>query len=169
MYEGDFKIDDAQNYGGKLAVGIASDLFVEISYIRADTKGRFFPFSGEVSEYARFSSNYIHLGGLREFDFDRVAPFTTVGLGLVVWAPKTSVLNTKTQFSITAGAGLKIWITDALGIRLQGGVLMPMVYNGFGFGCGIGSGGSNCGGNLYTRVTPFQGEFSGGLIIRLSP
>jgi hypothetical protein len=48
-------------------------------------------------------------------------------------------------------------------------MLMPMVWNGVGFGCGIGTGGSGCGGNVYTRVTPFQGEFSGGLIIRISP
>jgi hypothetical protein len=43
-----------------------------------------------------------------------------------------------------------------------------MVFNGFGFGCGIGTGGSGCGTNVYTRITPFQGEFSGGLILRFS-
>ena len=89
-------------------------------------------------------------------------------LGLVIWDPKTSLLNTKAQFSATAGAGLKIWLTDMLGIRLQGSMMMPMVFNGFGFGCGIGTGGSGCGTNVYTRITPFQGEFSGGLILRIS-
>jgi len=48
-------------------------------------------------------------------------------------------------------------------------MLMPMVFNGIGFGCGIGGGGSSCGTNVYTRITPFQGEFSGGLIIKISP
>ena len=33
----------------------------------------------------------------------------------------------------------------------------------------IGTGGAGCGGGVYTRLTPFQGEFSGGLIIRISP
>ena len=169
LNDGDFKINNAQNYGGKIAGGVGPGVILEISYMRADTKGRLVPFSGEISDYVDFSSNYIHLGGLKELDLGRAAPFVTVGAGLAVWAPKTSALETKTQFSATAGAGLKLWITQSLGIRLQGSLLMPLVYNGFGFGCGIGSGGSGCSGNLYTRVTPFQGEFSGGLIIRLSP
>jgi hypothetical protein len=168
LNDGDFRIDNAQNYGGKLAAGVVRDLFLEISYMRADTRGRLFPFSGDISDYVDFSSNYIQLGGLRQLELGRAAPFATVGVGLAVWSPKTSALDTKTQFSATVGAGLKLWITKAVGIRLQGSMLMPLVYNGFGFGCGIGSGGSNCSGNLYSRVTPFQGEFSGGLIFRFS-
>lgn len=169
LYDGDFRINDAMNYGGKIAVGMSSTTFAEISYMRADTEGRFFPFIGQPSEMVPFSSNYIHVGGLQEVDFGPVSPFATLGLGLAVWSPKTSALNSKTQFSFTFGAGLKIWLTDFLGIRLQGSMLMPMVYNGFGFGCGIGTGGSGCGSSLYTRITPFQGEFSGGLMIKLSP
>ena len=167
LYDGDFQIDNAQNYGGKLAVELPSDVYMEISYMRADTRGRLFQFSGEISDYVSFSSNYIQLGGLKQVDLGRVAPFATVGLGIAVWSPKTSALDTKTQFSASAGAGLKLWITDVVGIRLQGSMLLPMVYNGFGFGCGIGTGGSGCSGNLYTRITPFQGEFSGGLILRI--
>ena len=100
---------------------------------------------------------------------DRIKPFGTIAVGLTVWSPKSSQYNSKTQFSATVGGGLKIWLTDVVGIRLQGNMLMPMVWNGVGFGCGIGTGGSGCGGNVYTRVTPFQGEFSGGLIIKISP
>jgi hypothetical protein len=169
LNDGDFKISNAQNYGGKIAADVIPGVMLEISYMRADTKGRLFPFTGEVSDYVNFSSNYIQFGGLKELDLGRAAPFATVGAGLAVWAPKTSTLETKVQFSATAGIGVKLWITEALGIRLQGSMLLPLVYNGFGFGCGIGTGGSGCSGNLYTRVTPFQGEFSGGLIVRLSP
>ena len=169
LYDGDFKINDAQNYGGKIAFGVSSSTYAEISYMRSDTEGRFYPAGfGQVSDLVPFSSNYIQLGGLQEVDMGRVAPFVTVAAGLTVWDPKTTVLATKTQFSATVGAGLKLWLTDAIGIRLQGSMLMPMVFNGFGFGCGIGTGGTSCGSQLYTRVTPFQGEFSGGLIIKLS-
>lgn len=168
LYDGDFEIDNAQNYGGKIAVGVVPDLMIEISYMRADTRGRLIPFSGEISDYVDFSSNYIQLGGLQQIDLGRAAPFVTAGIGVAVWAPKTSSLNTKTQFSGILGGGLKLWLTDALGIRLQATMLMPMVYNGFGFGCGIGTGGASCGTNLYTRITPIQGDFSGGLVFRFS-
>ncbi|MCK5068660.1 MAG: hypothetical protein KAR16_14525 [Bacteroidales bacterium] len=169
LYDGDFRINDAQNYGGKLAVGLSTTTFAELSYMRADTDGTFYPFIGTPSDVVRFSSNYIQAAGLQQVDFGRVSPFATIGLGVTWWSPKSSQLNSKVQFSATVGAGLKLWLTDMIGIRLQGTMLMPMVYNGAGFGCGIGTGGSSCGANLYTRITPFQGEFSGGLIIKLSP
>lgn len=169
LYDGDFNINDAANFGGKLSVALASTTHAEISYMRSDTEGRFFPFIGSPSELITFSSNYIQLGAVQEADFGRVKPFATIAAGLVVWSPKTSTVSSKTQFSATVGGGLKIWLTDFLGIRLQGSMLMPMVWNGVGFGCGIGTGGSGCGGSVYTRITPFQGEFSGGLILRITP
>lgn len=171
LYDGDFRINDAQNYGGKIAIGLSTTTYAELSYIRSDTEGKFYPFAigQNPSESIPLSSNYIHIAGLQEVDMGRLAPFLTIGLGLAIWDPKTSALNTKTQFSATVGGGFKIWLTDAIGIRLQGSMLMPMIFNGFGFGCGISSSGSSCGTNLYTRITPFQGEFSGGIIIKLTP
>ena len=85
LYDGNFRIDDSQNYGGKIAVGVVPDLFLEISYMRADTRGRLFSFTGEISDYLDFSSNYIHLGGLQQVDMElpirtsrqMVQPFTS--------------------------------------------------------------------------------------------
>ena len=169
LYDGDFRINDAQNYGGKLAIGVSSTTSAEFSYMRTDTEGRLYPYIGQVSDLVPFSSNYFQLAGVQEVDMNKIRPFATVGMGLTWWDPKSVQLPSKTQFSVTAGAGLKIWLTDMIGIRLQGSILMPMVFNGFGFGCGFGTGGTSCGSNLYTRVTPFQGEFSGGLSIKISP
>ena len=154
---------------GQQLIGKNHEIFLEGIGNGADTEGRFYPFFGTPSESFQFSSNYIQLGGLQEMNMGKIRPFGTLAMGLTIWDPKTNVLNTKTQFSATVGGGVKIWLTDFLGIRLQGSMLMPMVFNGFGFGCGIGTGGSSCGTNLYTRVTPFQGEFSGGIIIKISP
>ena len=171
LYDGDLRITDAPNYGGKLSVALSTTAHVELSYMRSDTEGWFDPFyAGEPpSDVFQFSSNYIQVGGLQEVNMGKIRPYGTIALGLTIWDPKTAVLNTKTQFSATVGGGLKFWLTDFLGIRVQGSMLMPMVFNGFGFGCGIGTGGSGCGGNLYTRITPFQGEFSGGIILKISP
>jgi hypothetical protein len=174
LYYGDLRISDAVNYGGKIALGLSTTTYVELSYMRSDTNGRFSLYNSPEppSETYYFSSNYIHVGGLQEVHMGPLAPFATIGLGMAIWDPKEgnpTSLNTKGQFSITFGAGVKIWLNDFLGIRLQGSMMMPMVYNGFGFGCGISSGGSSCGSNLYTRITPFQGEFSGGIMIKLTP
>ena len=88
LYDGDFKIYDAQNYGGKLAFGVSTTTFLELSYMRSDTEGRFFPFLGAPGDLVKFSSNYIQVGGLQEANFGRISPFGTVAVGLVVWSPK---------------------------------------------------------------------------------
>ena len=69
LYEGEFRIDDAMAYGGKLAVGLSTTTFVEFTYSRVDTEGQFFPFiSGAIGEKIPLSSNYIQIGGLQEMD-----------------------------------------------------------------------------------------------------
>lgn len=170
LYDGEFRINDAQNYGAKLAYGLSSSTFVELSYMRSDTEGQFFPYGiGIPGDLVALSSNYIQIGGLQSMNLGRIDPYGTVALGMTVWSPKSGGYSSKTQFSATVGAGLKIWLTEMLGLRLQGSLLMPMVFNGVGIGCGIGTGGAGCGTNVYTRITPFQGEFSGGIVLRISP
>lgn len=171
-YYGDVKIDNAMSYGGRLAVGLSTTTFVEFTYLRSDTEAQYFEYypGSTIGVKTPLSSNYIQLGGLQEMDMGVLSPFLTITGGLTVWSPKNAGdFSTYTQFSMTVGGGAKIWISDMIGIRLQANMLMPMVYNGAGFGCGIGTGGSSCGGGLYTRITPFQGEFSGGLIIKIAP
>jgi opacity protein-like surface antigen len=165
FYEGEFKINDAQNYGGKLAYGLSETTFVEASYLRADSEGQWRPYSSLLpSETIEMSSNYIHIAGLQQLNYGKLAPYATLGLGVAWFAPKNNnEYRTSTQFSATFGAGVKIFITEMIGIRLQGSMLMPMIFQGVGFG--FGTGGVSAG--AYSRITPFQGEFSGGLIIRI--
>ena len=168
LYDGEFVMQNAPNYGGKLAVGLSTTTFVEISYMRSDSEGSFRPYniSEGPGETIQYSSNYISVGGLQEVDMGKIKPYGTFGMGTVIWTPK-DYSATKWQFQFTLGAGFKIWLSDMIGLRAQGTMMMPLVYNGAGFGCGIGTGGSSCGGSIYTRITPFQGEFSGGIIIRI--
>lgn len=168
LYDGEFIMQNAPNYGGKLAVGLSTTTFVEVSYMRSDSEGYFRPYniSTEPREDILYNSNYISVGGLQEVDLGKIRPFGTIGMGTVIFSPK-EFTGSKWQFQFSLGAGFKIWLTDNIGLRAQGSMMMPMVWNGAGFGCGIGTGGSGCGGAVYTRITPFQGEFSGGLIIRI--
>lgn len=169
-YYGDVKLDNALSYGGRIGVGLSTTTFVEFTYLRSDTEGQYFEYGGTIGDKTPLSSNYIQLGGLQEMDMGVFSPFITLAGGLAVWSPKNSGdFSTYTQFAFSFGGGTKIWITDNIGFRLQATMLMPLVYNGAGIGCGIGTGGASCGGGIYTRITPFQGEFSGGLIIKINP
>lgn len=166
-YYGEFRIDNAMAYGGKLAFGLSTTTFVEVSYTRVDTEGQYFSYSGSEAPGDKYpiSSNYIQIGGLQEMDMGVFSPFFTVTGGLAVWGSSSPALSSYTQLSFTFGGGTKIWITDNIGIRLQASMLMPLVWRGGGFGCGTGG----CSTGIYTRITPFQGEFLGGLIIKLKP
>jgi hypothetical protein len=168
LYNGEFIMQNAPNYGGKLALGLSTTTFVELSYMRSDSEGYFKPYniSEGLGETYQYNSNYITVGGLQEVDLGKIRPFGTIGMGTVIWSTKEFSGN-KWQFQFSLGAGLKFWLSDRIGLRVQGSMMMPLVYNGVGFGCGIGTGGSGCGGGLYTRITPFQGEFSGGIILRI--
>jgi hypothetical protein len=108
LYAGDFQINDAQSFGGRIAVGVSSTVSAEFTYMRTPTDGRFFEYVGQPSELFEFSSNYFQLGGVQEMDFGRVSPFGTVALGLTWWEPKNSQYPSKTQFSASVGAGLKV-------------------------------------------------------------
>jgi hypothetical protein len=169
LYYGDLYLQDAPNYGGKLSYGLSTTTFAEVSYMRSDSEAWYRPFdlSEPVSDTFGYSSNYIMLGAVQEADLGKIRPFGTLGMGLVIWSPKENVVDSYVQFHLTLGGGIKYWINDFLGIRVQGSMMMPMIFNGGGFGCGIGTGGSGCGGAVYTRITPFQGEFSGGIILRI--
>ena len=168
LYNGEFIMQNAPNYGGKLALGLSTTTFVELSYMRSDSEGYFKPYniSEGLGETYQYNSNYITVGGLQEVDLGKIRPFGTIGMGTVIWSTKEFSGN-KWQFQFSLGAGLKFWLSDRIGLRVQGNMMMPLVYNGVGFGCGIGTGGSGCGGAVYTRITPFQGEFSGGIILRI--
>ncbi len=168
LYDGEFRMQNAPNYGGKIAVGLSTTSFVELSYMRSDAEGYFAPYNvsiGQGDTY-QYNSNYITVGGLQEVDLGKIRPFGTIGLGSVIWSAE-ELSGNKWQFQFSLGAGIKFWLSDRIGLRVQGNMMMPLVYNGVGFGCGIGTGGSGCGGGLYTRITPFQGEFSGGIILKL--
>ena len=77
--------------GAKLAYGLSSSTFVELSYMRTDTEGQFFPYGiGSPGELESFSSNWIQIGGLQSMNLGRIDPFGTITAGLTVWSPKTS-------------------------------------------------------------------------------
>jgi hypothetical protein len=109
--------------------------------------------------------DYIQIGSLREFDVnnDAFIPFFVGTLGMTVFTPRDGGYSSATNFSITLGGGLKIFPTEHFGIRLQARLLMPMQFGGLGIGCGTGG----CGGGTYASTTFVQGDFTGGIIIRL--
>ena len=68
------------------------------------------------------------------------------------------------RFSIGLGLGARYFFTPMIGIRLQARLLMPLYFGGAGFGCGSGG----CSSGAYFGVEIFQGDFTGGVVIKIN-
>ncbi len=163
--EGEIDINNGQNYGISILKPIKAGIDLELNYTRMGSKMSFSPYYGYnfSSEETHVETNYFQIGVLKKLksDTSRVIPFGSFSLG-ATWFD-SSDLGDAWRFSVTLGAGIKIMITEKIGIIARGRLMMPMQFAGIGFT--IGTGGSGVSANSY--VTPLQGDFSGGLIIKL--
>lgn len=164
-YQGYLKIEDGQNWGIMANINLASETQLELSYSRLSTSVMQKSYTDYEKIIRTLIVDYIQIGSLQEFEVnnDAFIPFLVGTLGMTVFTPRDGGYSSATNFSITLGGGVKIFPTEHFGIRLQARLLMPMQFGGLGIGCGTGG----CGGGAYASTTFVQGDFTGGIIIRL--
>ena len=170
--EGKLKIKDNLSYGGMMSVKIDRDVAVEFSYARMDTRAEWRPGYIYAPDYPNLNFNvnvnYMTIGAVRDVEVnEHVVGFGTLALGAAYFNPTDSRIKDVWRFAGSLAAGVKLYITDRIGIRLQGRLLLPMYFAGGGAYCGVGTGGSSCGLGVSTTSVILQGDLSGGLIIRL--
>ena len=163
----DINIDDGQNWGIQLDIPLNSDIQVELMYNRLVSNANIWDYREQEREIISLASEYFMAGGLYQMDYGRIKPFGLIMGGIAAHSPRQTNYNNKISFALSLGAGLKIFITDFLGIRVQGRLLTPLYVSGLGLGCGIGTGGASCGGGVGLSSTLIQGDFNGGIILRL--
>lgn len=174
--EGKLNLNNGLNYGVSILVPVQSLVDVEINYTKMDkVKASFDPYAGYPNfSYDEFyvSSHYFQIGGISKFyngSGSVAQPFGSFSLG-ATWFDTSPTSDSKLtnyddvwKFSATLGLGVKIMVSDRIGIMLRGRLMMPMTFGGTSFY--IGSGGSGV--SLNSWVAPLQGDFNGGLIIKL--
>ena len=165
--QGKLDVKDGMNYGVSLLVPVQSLVDVELNYTRMDSRASFRNYSGypgfEDYNINNLSTNYFQIGGISKFysSNSMVSPFGSFSLG-ATWFSSPDI-DDVWKFSVTAGLGVKIMVSDKVGIMLRGRLMMPMSFAGAGFY--FGTGGSGLTMNSY--IAPFQGDFNGGIIIKL--
>ena len=166
--QGKLDVKDGMNYGVSILVPVQTLIDVEINYTRMDSRATFRSYSGYPlypdQDIDNLSTNYFQVGGISKFYSanTKVSPFGSFSLG-ATWFSSPDLTDDAWRFSITLGLGVKMMVTDRIGIMLRGRLMMPMSFAGVGFYAG--SGGSGLSMNSY--VAPLQGDFNGGLIIKL--
>jgi hypothetical protein len=163
------RIGDGLNYGIILSKSLNPHYNIEFFYSRQEAKGEFTfydYYTGiQYSDYEiPLSVNYFQIGGCRTMPLGssgKVEGFGGINLGAVLISPKD--YDDAWRFAFGLKLGTKFWLSDLIGIRLQGNLNMPI--QGAGVGIYAGSGGVSTGVSTFTTITQFG--FTGGLIFRL--
>jgi len=164
---GELKIEDGTNYGVMLDLPLPQKgITLELFYTRLDSKLNFKSRTLSVEDSTLFdmSTNYIQIGGLKEVETGtNLRPFGIFAIGTTIFSPKTSAYSDQWVLSFSLGGGLKYYISERFGIRLDGRFLFPVYLAGGGFYCGTGG----CGAGIGSSPVILQGFIDGGVIIRL--
>ncbi|MCK5765836.1 MAG: hypothetical protein KAH26_07625, partial [Bacteroidales bacterium] len=167
-YEGKVKIDNGVNYGVSVLVPMHQLLDIEINYTRMDSKASFTKYAGYPlleNKETTMATNYIQIGGISKFysQNTKVTPFGSLSLGATWFSPTDGSFQDVWRFSAALGLGVKVMFSERIGIMLRGRLLMPMYFGGVGIYAGTGGSGVS----VNSVVAPLQGDFNGGLIIKI--
>ena len=160
---GNANIKNNWNYGAFLDYTIQPGLKAELFYNRMESDLELKDVAGFVQNLGSMSVEYFQIGGVKELPMDQLAPFTLVTVGATRFAAKESGIKDDWRFSIVLGLGANYHVTEKIGLRAQGRLLMPMFWGGGGFYCGTGG----CGVGLGSTATFIQVDLTAGLFISL--
>ena len=166
-YYVDVNIADGQNFGIMGDITLFPGVQAELMYNRMVSRATAWDYRENEQERFDLASEYFLVGGLRELNYGQIRPYGVFLIGIAAHSPQVVQYNNKISFAMGLGGGVKIFVTDNIGIRLQGRLLAPLYLSGIGLGCGIGTGGAGCGGGVGLSSTLLQGDFNGGLILVL--
>ena len=161
------RIDGAGNFGAGLGYSTPYGIVAELSYMRFSSE--IYQDGGivEVVERQPINVEYYQLGLMKPLmEGDTFVPYGLFSLGAARFNP-TQLSDDAWRFAITGGLGIKYFFTDVVGIKAQARILLPLYFGGVGFGCGIGTGGAGCGGGAGFGSEIIQGDFTGGVVLRL--
>ena len=165
---GDFRVSDEVVYGGILDFTVRPGAQAEFMYSRQETTLSFDDFFTGRRTLTDMTVEYIQGGGLIEIDRGHSAkPFVSATLGVTHLNPDQSQIegvrvDDEWRFSFTLGAGVKVFPSERIGIRLQGHLLSTFLDTGGSIFCG--GGGCSFG---FFGYGIFQGSVSGGVTLAI--
>ncbi len=164
---GDIRLDDNVQYGGMLSL-VTRFFDVDFLYSREDTKAEMrglynYPIDYGYLNDVNLSISYFQVGATKHIRAnERIAPFAGVNIGACLMSPKET-FDDVWRFSVGAHLGTKIYLTERIGIRLQGQMLIPVQSEGLFFSVGT----NGAGAGIDFESTIFQFAVNAGVIIRL--
>jgi hypothetical protein len=172
FYEGKLKINDNASFGVAVGLPLSNGTLLEFSYTGISSTAEWRPsYAYDIKYPARnfgMNVNYFNLGGLRRLPLaDNIEGFGAMRAGAVYFNSTANDVDDVWRFEVSLGGGIKVYLSDKIGLRFQGNMHLPLILSGGGLFCGIGTGGSNCSVGVSSTSSIIQGDLSAGLVFRL--
>ena len=165
--QGDVIVVDSPDYGLTIDIGhpnLPGGMMIQLMYNRQNTQMdlREWP-SGVRKTLFDLIVEYYQIGVVRPLKMGKVQPYGVVGLGAASFNPVGSTWGTEWLFAAHFGGGAKVFLSETIGLRFQGRMLLPMTFGGGGLWCGTG--GCSVGVGSYSSIVQF--DFNAGIVISL--
>jgi hypothetical protein len=160
---GTLHISDGMAWGGSFNFGIGGGRYGELSYSHI---GTYLDLEGGLSNdrLCDLAVDYYSLGVLQEIRSGvKTTPYGLLTLGVVNYRPTSGDYSSVNKMHISIAGGVKINVSELLGVRLQARLLMPLFYAGTYFSAGTGGAGYGVSGG----IKGIQGDFTAALVIKL--
>ena len=159
--EGDINIRDMGNFGFLINADVRSGAKAEFSYTRQETELELREYqSGKKRDLFKMAVEYYMLGGVYQVDQGQMATFGTLSLGIARFDPYKVDTDSEYRFAFSCGVGSKFFLSDRIGRRFQGRLLIPFQWAGGGLWCGT----DGCSVGMSGGSSILQADVSGGLI-----
>jgi hypothetical protein len=158
---GTMDIKDSAIWGIEADVNVRPGAQMVLLYHRQDSELTFEK-AGGVSEVAGdIAVEHWHIGGMSGVQKGNVMPFGMFTIGGTRFVPEFGGASDDIwKFSILFGLGAKIYISERVGLRVQGRMPWIFLSGGAAMGCGTGGCYTSFGGSGIV-----QGDVSGGLFV----
>lgn len=169
MYEsglryGDISIAPSAVHGAAVDITLDKNIMFEVQYMMQQTRAEERGLNRQVVHETDLTNHFVQAGGLYSQSVGPSADvFGGVMFGLEVFSPSKPQYESVVRFLGTLTGGTKVWITDAVGLRVQAALNMPMVLSGVGFY--FGTGGADYGASTFVQLLQFN--LGGGVVVRL--
>jgi opacity protein-like surface antigen len=152
------KIDETANYGMMVDINLDKQSQIELYFSRQATQMKADTGTFTGNPVFDLDIDYYHIGGTYIIDPGKVVrPFVVGTLGATHMNPKESGLDSVTKFSFSLGGGVKLFVTEHVGLRLEGRWLGTLFNDSGAVFCSSGRCAVNVQGDLFSQFVANAG------------
>ncbi len=153
--EGDLQVKDVPNYGLSVDIPMRRGIQLELLWISEQTEVKLKEYPlGNIKNLFDMNVHYFQVGAVFDMGRGKARPFGAFTVGATLFDAKDATRSDEWLASMTFGVGGKFDLSKSFGIRLQGRILVPLIFSGGGLW--VGTGGVGVGVGSWTPFVQFD-------------